>query len=81
MMTSPEDLPADPGGTPDPLERLSQAGFDLSLFDDDQLALLASLNEGELTVLLDIKERVGDVQPEVEAHGGLVPMTIGGLLF
>ncbi|HEU5421314.1 MAG TPA: aroma-sacti cluster domain-containing protein [Streptosporangiaceae bacterium] len=81
-MTSPEDLPAGPGpaGRPDPLERLSLAGFDLSLFDGEQLALLAALSEGELTVLLDIRERVGDVHAEVEAHGG-TPMTIGGLLF
>ena len=66
----------------DPLERLRVAGFDLSMFDDEQLALLAALSEDELSVLLDIKERIGDVQPEVEAHGGMAtPMTIGGLLF
>jgi hypothetical protein len=63
------------------LERLRIAGFDLSLFDDDQLELLASLSEEELTVLLDIKERIGEIQPEVQAHSGTMPMTIGGLLF
>lgn len=66
----------------EPLRRLTEAGFDLSLFDDDQLGLLASLSQGELSVLLDIKERIGEIQPEVEAHSGMaMPMTIGGLLF
>jgi len=63
------------------LERLRTAGFDLSLFDDDQLELIAALTEAELTVLLDIKERIGEIQPEVQAHSGSMPMTIGGLLF
>jgi len=68
---------------PDPLERLRAAGFDLTQFDDEQLALLACLSADELTVLLDIKERLGEVQPEVEAHGvGMeTAMTVGGLLF
>jgi hypothetical protein len=65
-------------GGPGPLERLREAGFDLSLFDDDQLELLTSLSTDEVSVLLDIKERIGDVHPEVEPHG---PLTIGGLLF
>jgi len=65
-------------GDPGPLERLSDAGFDLSLFNEDQMRLLTSLSEEEVSVLLDIKERIGDVQPEVEAH---MPLTIGGLLF
>jgi hypothetical protein len=71
---------SDTGDTPDPLERLRESGFDLGTFSDDQLELLASLSEGEMTVLLDIKERLGDVVPEVEAHAAM-PMTIGGLLF
>jgi hypothetical protein len=68
---------------PDPLERLRAAGFDLGMFDAEQLELLASLSDGELTVLLDIRERMGGVQVDVEAHGsGMeMPMTIGGLLF
>jgi len=65
-------------GGPDPLKRLREAGFDLSLFDDEQIDLLTSLSEDEVSVLLDIKDRIGDVHPEVEAHG---PLTIGGLLF
>jgi hypothetical protein len=67
----------------DPLERLRAAGFDLGMFDPQQLELLASLSDGELSVLLDIRERIGDVRMDVEAHGAGVgmPMTIGGLLF
>lgn len=72
--------------TSDPLERLRVAGFDLGMFDAQQLELLASLSEGELTVLLDIRERMGEahgVHADVEAHGSgtAMPMTIGGLLF
>jgi hypothetical protein len=66
----------------DPIERLRTAGFELELFTDEQLELLTELDGEELTVLLEIKERLGDVRPEVEAHGGgEQPMTIGGLLF
>jgi hypothetical protein len=72
--------PHDPHDRPEPLERLSAAGFDLGMFDDEQLGLLAALSEAELTVLLDIKERIGNVEAEVEMHG-TIPMTIGGLLF
>ena len=68
---------------PDPLERLRAAGFDLAQFDDEQLKLLTCLSADELAVLLDIKERLGEVLPEVEAHGiGIeTAMTVGGLLF
>jgi hypothetical protein len=74
---------SDINDAPDPLERLRAAGFDLGLFDPQQLELLSSLSDGELTVLLDIRERIGDVRMDVEARGaGLgIPMTIGGLLF
>jgi hypothetical protein len=68
---------------PDPLERLRAAGFDLAQFDDEQLKLLACLSADELAVLLDISERLGEVRPEVEAHGigDETAMTVGGLLF
>ncbi|QMU73240.1 aroma-sacti cluster domain-containing protein [Streptacidiphilus sp. P02-A3a] len=76
-MTVPDDHP----DRSDPLARLRDAGFDLDAFDDDQLDLLAGLSTDELTVLLDIRERIGEVRPEVELHGHEMPMTIGGLLF
>jgi hypothetical protein len=73
---------SEPNDDSGPLERLRKAGFSLGTFTEEQLELLAALSEGELTVLLDIKERIGDVHPEVEAHGmDVTPMTIGGLLF
>jgi hypothetical protein len=65
---------------PPPLARLRAAGFDLSTFDEEQLQVLAALEDDELTVLLDIRERLGDVRPEVEVHS-VSPLTIGGLLF
>jgi hypothetical protein len=82
MMTDAHGNPGGSGGSggSDPLDRLSTAGFDLGMFDDEQLELLGDLSEEELRVLLDIKERLGEVIPEVEAHSA-TPMTIGGLLF
>ncbi|HEX6524701.1 MAG TPA: aroma-sacti cluster domain-containing protein [Streptosporangiaceae bacterium] len=82
---------SDTNDAADPLERLRAAGFDLGMFDPQQLELLGALSDGELTVLLDIRERIGEVRmdadtnadAEVEAHdaGMAIPMTIGGLLF
>jgi hypothetical protein len=70
---------------PDSLERLHASGFDLSMFNAEQLALLGSLDEDELTVLLEIRERIGDVRAEVEAHDQMDQMetslVLGGLLF
>jgi len=70
---------------PDSLERLRASGFDLSMFSAEQLELLGSLDEDELTVLLEIRERLGDVRAEVEAHGPTDQMetslVLGGLLF
>jgi hypothetical protein len=66
----------------DPVGRLRSAGFDLSQFDDEQLEVLATLSTDEVSVLLDISERIGEVGPEVEAHGEMrEPGAIGGLLF
>jgi hypothetical protein len=69
-----------PHDRPEALERLRAAGFELSMFNDEQLEMLVALSEEELTVLLDIKERLGEVRPEVEAHAGSAK-TVGGLLF
>jgi hypothetical protein len=65
---------------PTSLLRLSDAGFDLSLFSDEQVELLSMLSDEEVSVLLDIKERIGDPQPDVLAHDD-TQLTIGGLLF
>jgi hypothetical protein len=62
------------------LQRLRDAGFDLSLFSDEQVEVLSMLSDEEVSVLLDIKERLGDPQPDVLAHDD-AQLTIGGMLF
>ncbi len=62
------------------LERLRDAGFDLSLFSPEQVELLSMLSDEEVSVLLDIKERIGDPQPDVLAHDD-TQLTLGGMLF
>jgi hypothetical protein len=62
------------------LERLRDAGFDLSLFSAEQVELLGMLSDEEVSVLLDIKERIGDPQPDVLAHDD-IQLTLGGMLF
>ena len=73
-MSDSDDRPASS------LQRLRDAGFDLSLFSDEQVELLSMLSDEEVSVLLDIKERIGDPQPDVVAHGDTA-LTIGGMLF
>jgi hypothetical protein len=62
------------------LQRLRDGGFDLSLFSDEQVELLSMLSDEEVSVLLDIRERIGDPQPDVLAHDD-TQLTLGGLLF
>jgi hypothetical protein len=62
------------------LQRLRDAGFDLSLFSPEQVELLSTLSEEEVSVLLDIRERIGDPQPDVLAHDA-TQLTLGGMLF
>jgi hypothetical protein len=62
------------------LQRLRDAGFDLGLFSDEQVELLSLLSDEEVSVLLDIKERIGDPQPDVVAHDD-TQLTLGGMLF
>jgi hypothetical protein len=62
------------------LERLRDAGFDLSLFSAEQVELLSMLSDEEISVLLDIKERIGDPEPDVLAHDD-TQLTLGGMLF
>jgi hypothetical protein len=80
---APGDLPAgdpraasDPGG--DPLDALDRAGFPVAGMGEEQRAVLAALTPAETEVLLEIKQRLDDSEPEVHAHeAGL----IGGLFF
>lgn len=49
----------------------------MDVLTDEQLAVFGSLSEEELALLLDIKARLNEVEPEVQAHGAVV----GGALF
>ncbi|WP_328914127.1 MULTISPECIES: aroma-sacti cluster domain-containing protein [unclassified Streptomyces] len=72
--------PHDPD-TPDrvhPLDALADAGFPVAGMPPEQRAVLAALTPAETDVLLEIKRRLDDSEPEVLAHeAGL----IGGLFF
>ncbi|WP_433890225.1 aroma-sacti cluster domain-containing protein [Streptomyces sp. CA-111067] len=79
---------ADPAAAPDPhatfdpaadpLDALDRAGFPVTGMGEEQRAVLAALTPAETEVLLEIKRRLDDSEPEVHAHeAGL----IGGLFF
>jgi hypothetical protein len=60
-----------------PLERLHRAGFVVDALTEEQQEVLGSLTEHELAVLVDIKGRLDEVGPEVQAHSEIA----GGALF
>lgn len=70
----------EPNGERDVLPELRSAGFEVDLLDETQLAVLRELSAEEVTVLIDIRRRLVETGPEVEAHT-MAPMTIGGLFF
>lgn len=51
------------------LDRLTRLGFDVEFASEDQLAVLASLSEEEITLLADVKRRLDEAGADVEAHG------------
>jgi hypothetical protein len=59
------------------LERLETAGFAVDALNDEQRAVLSALSPHELEVLVDIKGRLDEVGPEVQAHSEIA----GGALF
>ncbi|MEU1184952.1 aroma-sacti cluster domain-containing protein [Streptomyces sp. NPDC005820] len=59
------------------LERLSAAGFTVAALTAEQLDVLARLTRHELDLLVDIKGRLDEAGPEVQAHGEIA----GGALF
>ncbi|WP_042426601.1 aroma-sacti cluster domain-containing protein [Streptacidiphilus anmyonensis] len=61
----------------DTLTALEAAGFGIHALTEEQHAVLRSLTGEELAVLLDIKGRLDDVGPEVQAHADVA----GGALF
>ncbi|MGW4892556.1 aroma-sacti cluster domain-containing protein [Kitasatospora sp. NPDC004240] len=60
-----------------PLAQLRAAGFALDALTDDQLDVLRALSTEELELLLDLKHRLDDAGPEVQAHSEIA----GGALF
>jgi hypothetical protein len=63
--------------TDDALVALERAGFDLAALSPDQLAVLCDLTAAEIALLRDIKERLDEAAPEVQAHAEIA----GGALF
>ncbi|MEU0353716.1 aroma-sacti cluster domain-containing protein [Streptomyces cyaneofuscatus] len=56
---------------------LHEAGFPVDLLTEEQRVVLSELTPQELTLLLDVKNRLDAVGPEVQAHGEIA----GGALF
>jgi hypothetical protein len=64
--------------THDPaLDRLHQAGFAVDALTPEQRAVLTALTSDELDLLVDIKGRLDEVGPDVQAHSEIA----GGALF
>ena len=59
------------------LGRLATAGFDIDAFTEEQREVLRKLTPHELSILLDLKHRLDEVGPEVQAHSEIA----GGALF
>ncbi|MEU0413438.1 aroma-sacti cluster domain-containing protein [Streptomyces griseorubiginosus] len=59
------------------LARLSAAGFAVDALTTEQLDVLSRLSEHELDLLVDIKGRLDEAGPEVQAHNEIA----GGALF
>ena len=61
----------------DTLDRLGAAGFAVDTLTQEQQDVLRDLGPEELALLLDIKGRLDEVGPEVQAHSEIA----GGALF
>lgn len=57
--------------------RLTAAGFAVEAFTEEQVDVLLGLGPQELDILLDIKSRLDEAGPEVQAHSEIA----GGALF
>ncbi|MFC8273130.1 aroma-sacti cluster domain-containing protein [Streptomyces sp. NPDC057271] len=62
-------------GRPTPSEptlaALAAAGFSIDALNDEQHDVLRGLTAEELTLLIDIKGRLDEAAPEVQAHIGI----------
>ncbi|MFJ3231116.1 aroma-sacti cluster domain-containing protein [Streptomyces sp. NPDC086787] len=59
------------------IDRLNQAGFAVHALTEEQQEVLRGLTSHELDLLVDIKSRLDEVGPEVQAHSEIA----GGALF
>ncbi|MEZ0111179.1 hypothetical protein ABH920_005194 [Catenulispora sp. EB89] len=66
------DSPANPA-----LTALAAAGFPLDTLSEEQVVVLGSLSPQELDLLVDLKTRLDELEPEVQAHTNIA----GGALF
>ncbi|MFF7633034.1 aroma-sacti cluster domain-containing protein [Kitasatospora sp. NPDC008050] len=62
---------------PRTIEALAAAGFPVDTFTEEQLGVFGALSEEELALLVDLKARLDEVEPEVQAHANIA----GGALF
>ncbi|MFE9681323.1 aroma-sacti cluster domain-containing protein [Streptomyces sp. NPDC006285] len=61
----------------DTLRALESHGFGLAALTDEQRQVLRELSVAELELVLDLKERLDEAGPEVQAHSEIA----GGALF
>jgi hypothetical protein len=61
----------------DVLDVLETAGFAVTALPEEQQQVFLSLTPEELALLVDIKGRLDEAEPEVQAHG----VVAGGALF
>ncbi|MHA6757814.1 aroma-sacti cluster domain-containing protein [Streptacidiphilus sp. PAMC 29251] len=62
----------------DTLDALERAGFPVPELSEEQRDVLRALTPAEAELLLDVRQRLNEAEPEVTAHeAGL----IGGLFF
>lgn len=56
---------------------LAAAGFPLETLSEEQVAVLGALSGPELDLLVDLKARLDEVEPDVQAH----TLIAGGAMF
>jgi hypothetical protein len=64
----------------DKIAQLAAAGFTISPQNDRQAAVLQSLSDEEVRVLLSVKQRVGAASSDVEGHLSEIG-SVGGWLW
>lgn len=78
-MTAHPSSSSPSGGPPSvpTLDALAAAGFSIDVLTDEQHEVLRGLTPEEVALLIDIRGRLDEVAPEVQAHADVA----GGALF